>query len=479
MMVWKEMWESMKTEARIGLLVGLIVIGVFAIGAAVWSFSKSYEVLFSDMLDQDAAGVIAELERIGVDYKMIAETNQILVPEDKVHQARMQLMESGIPFQGGIGFEIFDNSDFGMTEFAQKINFQRALQGELTRTISSLTEVKFARVHLVMQESSLFKQKQEAPRASITLFMSKGKKLNDAQIMGIQRLVAGSVPGLTSDNVTVVDESGLTLTKIILSGDDTQTLNLRLQKKQEVESYLTDKVVNVLQQAFNGKSIVVSVDVTLNLDRVKSTREDVIAKNDGDVAITRRKESKTNAGSNAAQNGMSSTTEVEYQHGRRIDQIVEMPGTIEKLSVGVLIPSGLIKGDLVKIRELVQAAVGFNTTRGDVIAIHNLATPDSTNNPSTLVDVSPDTEPKSSELAKSKSPDPALNLLLKQDVSVYILIALLVITILLLLWFLLREQKRNSSRGVKLEQHEREKLLDQFNKWLEHTNKPHQSEMKS
>jgi len=158
MSAFKEMLGSQPGAAKSSLVVGLIVIVLVTLGAVYWALSGSYAVLFKDLEDRDAAAVVSELEESKVPFKLKDGGRTILVPEDSVHRIRLQTMSSDARLTGGVGFELFDSSDFGMTEFVQKINYQRALQGELTRTIASLDEIKYARVHLVMPESSIFRQ---------------------------------------------------------------------------------------------------------------------------------------------------------------------------------------------------------------------------------------------------------------------------------------------------------------------------------
>ena len=135
---------------RLPLIAGIVLILSLTVGAFIWLSSEKHEVLFTELESRDAANVVAELERMKVDYSLANDGTQILVPESSVHEVRLKLMDSGVPLVGGVGFEIFDDSDFGMTDFVQRINYQRALEGELTRTVMSLKEVKYARVHLVL-----------------------------------------------------------------------------------------------------------------------------------------------------------------------------------------------------------------------------------------------------------------------------------------------------------------------------------------
>ena len=157
--------------------------------------------------------MIEELDRMKVPYRLDDGGGSILVPEELVHKTRLQLVGKNLPLHGAVGFEIFNNTDFGMTEFTQKVNYQRALQGELTRTIMALEEVQSARVHLALPESSLFKREQSRPKASVALAVRPGQSLARDQVAGIQRLVAAAVPGIDADDVTVLDQKGVTLSR--------------------------------------------------------------------------------------------------------------------------------------------------------------------------------------------------------------------------------------------------------------------------
>lgn len=380
----KTLWNGLDKRARVGVAGGIVVIVIATILLALWALRGSYDVLFADLEAQDAATIVGELEKMKVPYRLADDGTKILVEEKVVHATRLKLMGKGIPLQGGVGFEVFDNSEFGMTEFAQKINLQRALQGELARTITALPEVKFARVHLVMPETSIFKQNKLPPKASVTLILKEGRQMSGDQISGVQRLVAAAVPGLDAGMVTVLDQRGVTLTAA--GGDEQGSAAAgRLGLKKEVETYLTRKVAMVLDRAFGPGQAIVSVDVTLNLDQVKTTQEDVVpitqTRGEATGAISRKRlVSHEGMGAlravdgepSGAGRGGSTTTEVEYQLGRKIEQVVSTPGSIRRLSVGVLVPQALDEGRLSKLREVVAMAVGLNPTRGDAIALTSL-----------------------------------------------------------------------------------------------------------
>ncbi len=371
----KETWLNSGVASRSGLIVGVVLILALTLAAAWWLLQSRNGVLFTDLESGDAAAVVAELERMKVNYQLAAEGTRILVPQDRVHEIRLKLLGSGLPLSGGVGFELFDKAEFGMTEFAQRINFQRALQGELTRTITSLKEVKYARVHLVMPEASLFQQNKNSPSASITLFLKSGAQLGQPQIEGIQRLVSAAVPGLEAGGVTIIDQYGKTLSALLGEDGVTTAVTGRLQKKREVEDYLTDKAAQVLEHSFGPGKAIVSIDVSLNFDQSQTTREEVIPGSEKNGGVLRRRESHTHPGGGKNKQKASDevNTEVEYRLGRSVAQVVSTPGNIERLSVGVLVPTDTTEEQIRQVEDLVSMAVGLDRNRGDAIAVHATA----------------------------------------------------------------------------------------------------------
>ena len=172
-----------------------------------------YSVLFSRLTEADAAGIVTELKKQKVDYQLADGGTTIRVPAPRVHDIRLALMSSGTPIAGGVGFEIFDRQGLGATEQSQRVSFQRALQGELARTVGALDGVEQARVHLVLPESTLFRRDRQEARASVSLKLEPGVVLQREQIFGIQRLMAAAVPGLDIGRVVVTDQHGLTLSR--------------------------------------------------------------------------------------------------------------------------------------------------------------------------------------------------------------------------------------------------------------------------
>ena len=369
------------------LILGAMLIALMTAGLGYWIFFVGQKAtLFADLDESDSALMMEQLESMKVPYEIGDDGRSILVDESVVHEVRLKLMAQGVALKGGVGFEIFDDADFGMTEYTQKINFQRALQGELARTITSLNEVKYARVHLVLPESSLFAQEQSKPKASVTLMVKEGAHLSKARIAGIQRLVAASVPKIDPSHVTVLDQRGVTLSIGASAGSYSAGLDARLEEKRELEDYLTNKALEVLNYAYGHNKAIVKVDVTLNHDRVKKTSERLLpaTTNEGEstgVVIRKRVTQAQNpvategsqGGNKKVVSNNASTSEVEYRVSRVVEEADQAPGEIERMSIGVILQEELSRRELAKIKEMVSMVVGFNAKRGDAITIQAVA----------------------------------------------------------------------------------------------------------
>lgn len=376
-----QFWGSLAPRARIALAAGVGTIVLALLAAFIWVLRPDYQVLFTDLKPQDTGAMVAELERMKVPYRIGGDGNTIYVDAAVVHSTRLKLMGKDIPLHGAAGFELFNNSDFGMTEFVQKVNYQRALQGEITRTILSLSEVKDARVHLTLPEEGLFKRGGSKAKAAITLSMKPGESLGPEQVSGIQRLVAAAVPGISAQDVTIIDQQGIALTRAN-GAEPGSTSPGGLDLKRETEKMLARKATEVLERAFGAGEVLASVDVSLNLDQVRVTTEDVLpapghAAGQSAGVIVRERETLRDVGpplamgESPARSG-NSQHEVEYQVGRRVEQVATEPGAIRRLHVVAVVGPMLDEKQLAQTRELVAAAVGAVPERGDSVVVQTL-----------------------------------------------------------------------------------------------------------
>jgi flagellar M-ring protein FliF len=380
-----EMWQRLDTRARAGLMIGCAVV-LLAVGMlAVWAYRPDYQVLFADMAPRDAAAMAAELEKMKTPYQLADNGNTILVPKDLVYKTRLKLMGKDVPLHGAVGFEVFNNADFGMTDFVQKVNYQRAIQGELTRTILAIDEVQSARVHLALPEQGLFKKAANKPKASVTVTMKPGRVLESAQVAGIQRLVAASVPEIVAADVTVLDQHGVALTRPA-GADGMLDGATQLDSKRSAEDYINKKVAQVLDQTFGPGEAIASVDLVLNLDQTKVTTDEVLPSRKASedaaaagVVVRERHTIREGEGGPAAAPGgakaaglETTTAEAEYQVGRRVEQVAVAPGAVRRMTIAVVVKRGLTEEQRAHLREVVALAAGLTPARGDAIVVSTI-----------------------------------------------------------------------------------------------------------
>lgn len=370
--------------------VAAIGAAVLTLGLTLWMglglMREEYGVLFADLTESDASAIVKQLKKEKVPYRLADSGTTVQVPAAQVHDVRLTLMSGELPLSGGVGFEIFDKQGLGATEHSQKVSYQRALQGELARTIATMDNVRQVRVHLVMPESTLFTRDRQQASAAVAVTLEPGASLDRQQILGVQRLVAAAVPGLEAARVVITDQRGVSLAAAD-SGGAAGVADARLQVKRDIEEYMTHKIVRLLDSAFGPGQAIVSVDVSLNFDASKTTIQDLLPAQDAEGAgrVVRRRQVTgsstpqpmwTNATETAAATAArvpSSTTEVEYEYGRRIDEVIAAPGALSRLNVGVIVPGELTDEKRSRIAELVRVAAGIDSTRGDAVSVQPLS----------------------------------------------------------------------------------------------------------
>ena len=211
--------------------IPLIVAGSAAVAVMValilWAKAPDYRTLFSNLSDQDGGAIVSQLTQMNIPYRFSEASGAIEVPADKVHELRLRLAQQGLPKGGAVGFELLDQEKFGISQFSEQVNYQRALEGELSRTIETIGPVKGARVHLAMPKPSLFVREQKSPSASVTVNLLPGRALDEGQISAIVHLVSSAVAGLPPGNVTLVDQGGHLLTQSNTSGRDLNDAQLK------------------------------------------------------------------------------------------------------------------------------------------------------------------------------------------------------------------------------------------------------------
>jgi len=389
-----------KTAAAAVLIIGIAT--VFLLYA--WMQKVDYRLLYSNISEDDAASIIQALKEKKIPYKL-ESGGVILVPSDKVYDVRLQLAGEGLPHGGGVGFEIFDKTNFTTTEFVQKLNYKRALEGELARTIRSMTEVQQARVHLVIPERSIFALSENEPKPSASVFVSlrQGRRLSSSQVAAIVHLVSSGVEGLSPNNITLVDNKGELLTKpegdSIIALSDSQT-----EYQNTIEKDMVSKIVSLLEPVVGKDKVRAKVSATIDFTRSERTEE----KFDPEGVVVRSEQKsieKSTSGTTGgipgvasnlpgkkgqaggASGGMSQKQDetINYETSKTVTRIIDSPAALKRLSIAILIdgilPSQQTQAEKAKqytvrteedikyYEDLTKKAVGFTPERGDQISI--------------------------------------------------------------------------------------------------------------
>lgn len=365
-------WASALTGSgarQVTLVAAAVLLLSAVLGGAYLLLGPNFQVLFSDLRPQDAATIVAELDRQKMPYRLAGGGTSVLVPEAEVHTARLKIMSRDLPLKGTVGFELFNNADLGLTEFAQKVNYQRALQGELARTIMSLAEIESARVHLSIPESGLFRRSGAKPRASVALSTRSGAELPAETVRGIQRLVAAAVAELEPHDVTIVDPRGAPLSG---SRSGETVSDRKLELKIELEQYYARKLAQQLEPIVGVGNAAVSVDVTLNFDQIQITQESAVAGRRAPVparvAAPDTPALAPAADPSAVADGQRARAPLDGAP-RRLEQIVGAPGTVKRIAVGVLLQSSQDTRTIEQVRQLVGVAAGLSVERGDSVVV--------------------------------------------------------------------------------------------------------------
>ncbi len=408
----------MKTMSAVKLItLGLLVIGTAAgiIALVSWSSRPEFVPLYSHLTAEDAAEVVSKLREQKTPYTLSQNGTAVQVPRERLYEVRLELAAQGLPRGNGLGFEVFDSTKLGTTEFVQNINYQRALQGELSRTISGLAEVEGSRVHIVMAPRSLFIEEQEPATASVILKVRAGRWLSDDQIQGIVHLVSSSVPRLTPENVTVVDQNGK-----MLAGKDGERTAAKISSDQldfqrRKEALLEKQVTSMLQKVLGEDKAIVRVACDLDFVQEETTAEKYLPENQ----VVRSEQSSKETASQmdaspvgipglaanvtpdqpagiqvAAPAGFQKQDMTRnYEIGKTVSRQIMPVGVIKRLSVAVIVDGSYesVGGgegtkqspelkyiprsveEMTKLENIVKRAVNFDETRGDMVEVANIA----------------------------------------------------------------------------------------------------------
>jgi flagellar M-ring protein FliF len=265
---------SSPAKGRNLLIAIVLLLSAIGFGSLIyWNNRADYQVLFSNLSQEDGGEILAKLKEKKIQYQLINNGTTILVPRDQVYDTRISLAAEGLPKGGGVGFEVFDRTNLGTTDFVQKLNYQRALQGELSRTIKQIKEVEQARVHIVTPKESLFVEEQKKPTASVFIKTRSGMTLGPPQVEGIVHLVASAIEGLEPGNITVVDTSGKILSKRVEPGIIGQLTTGQLEYQRNIEEGLKKKIQGMLEEVLGLNKAIARVSTEIDFQEINIVEE--------------------------------------------------------------------------------------------------------------------------------------------------------------------------------------------------------------
>jgi flagellar M-ring protein FliF len=407
---------QMRGNPRAPLIFAVALLVAIVAGLFLWSRAPDYKVLYSNLSDRDGGSIIAALQAANIPYKFSDNGGAILVPADQVHEMRLRLASQGLPKSGSVGFELMDNQKFGISQFDEQINYQRALEGELERTIESISTVRSARVHLAIPKPSVFVRDKEAPSAAVLVNLYPGRVLDEGQVVAITHMVSSAVPEMPVHGVTILDQDGNLLTQPTTgSGLDASQLKYR----QQIERNTQQRIDAILSPLFGSGNAHSQVSADIDFSHSEQTSENYGPNGNPQQAAIRSQQSSsatemTQSGASGvpgalsnqppqpasapitAGNGASGVTTTpvsdhkdsttNYELDKTVRHIDQPMGGIKRLSVAVVVNYMQVtdaKGHttmqpvtadkLQQVTQLVKDAMGFDAQRGDSVNVVNSA----------------------------------------------------------------------------------------------------------
>ena len=406
---------QMRGNPRAPLIFAVALLVAIVAGLFLWSRAPDYKVLYSNLSDRDGGAIITALQQANIPYKFSEAGGAILVPSEQVHEMRLRLASQGLPKSGSVGFELMDNQKFGISQFAEQINYQRALEGELERTIESVSSVKSARVHLAIPKPSVFVRDKEAPSASVLVNLYPGRALDEGQVLAITHMVSSAVPEMPVKGVTILDQDGNLLTQPSVGGglDASQ-----LKYRQQIERSTQQRIDAILAPLFGSGNAHSQVSADIDFSRSEQTSENYGPNGNPQQAAIRSQQSSTatemsqggasgvpGALSNqppqpasapinapAGASGGVTTTPVSdrkdmttnYELDKTVRHLEQPMGGIKRLSVAVVVNylrvvdakghatmQPVTADKLAQVNQLVKDAMGFDAQRGDSVNVVN------------------------------------------------------------------------------------------------------------
>ncbi|MBI1175054.1 MAG: flagellar basal body M-ring protein FliF [Sideroxydans sp.] len=408
-------------QQKIGLIFAIGAVVALLAGMWMWGTTPDYRVLFSNLSDRDGGAIIESLQQMNVPYKFAEGGGALLVPAEQVHEVRLRLASQGLPKGGTVGFELMENQKFGTSQFLEQVNYQRAIEGELARSVQTLAAVQTARVHLAIPKQSVFVKEQQQPSASVILALYPGRSLNEGQVNAIVHLISSSVPDMPAKNVTLVDQNGTLLSSQSDSGSTPMDAN-QIKYVHQIEDDYSKRIEDIIAPLVGLNNVHAQVTADIDFTQTEQTAETFKPNQPPNQAALRSQqtvESFNGGAANAAgvpgalsnqppvpatapltspsanavtsaSGGSNTNSHKEATTNYEVDRTISytrLPvGSIRRLSVALVVnnrtvtdKNGKVKslpltaGEKAQITSLAKEAVGFNEKRGDSLSVENSA----------------------------------------------------------------------------------------------------------
>ena len=404
----KSLLGSLTIKQRVSLLLTAAIVVAALVGFSRWNQERDFKPLYTALSPEDAGAVLAKIRENGAEYRLADNGAAVLVPSGRVAELRLQLAAAGVPKSGRIGFELFDKTNFGASDFAEQVNYHRALEGELERSVVSLSEVEQARVHLTFPKDSVFLESRQPAKASVLVKLRPGAKLSPQNVAAICQLTASAVEGLTPEAVSVVDMRGNLLNRARKAGspDDAEPSEAALDYRQKIEHDLLAKINSTLQPLLGADKFRATASVECDFTSGEQSEETFDPAKS--VMVTAQKTEDISGGSLAAgvpgtasnlprptsrpgagSAGVTRRTEnISYQSSRTVRRVRLPQGAVKRMSVSLLVDQNVrVEGTgaaakrvvepvsperLKSIHDLVAGVIGLNAERGDQLVVESL-----------------------------------------------------------------------------------------------------------
>ena len=412
-------FTELPAQRKLGLMVALAAVIALFVGSMMWAQTPDYRVLYGNLADRDGGEVIDALTKQNIPFKT-GDGGMIMVPSNLVYEARLKLASQGLPKGSSIGFELMDNQKFGITQFQENVNYQRALEGEITRTIETIASVQGARVHLAIPKPSVFVRDEQKPSASVLVNLYAGRSLDKAQVAGIVHLISGSVPEMPPENVNIIDQNGKMLTSTSNKGGALGLDSSQLEFLKELESSYAQRIQDIISPIMGAENIRAQVTADLDFSQAEQTAETYKPNPTPDVSSIRSQQTSETMGGGTSAQGVPGAlsnqppgaatapinapagrpaggaaagagggtvqkdSTINYELDKTISHVKKPVGSIKKLSVAVVVNNKgekdkkgkvnyrpLTKDELTQVYNLAKEAMGFNQARGDTLNVVN------------------------------------------------------------------------------------------------------------